>query len=143
MTQTTITYSLEEFLKEFKSDINKQFAEVNKRFDTFEAEVDKRLDTFEAKVDKRFDTFEAEVDKRLDTFEAEVDKHFDTLETDIKELKGDVNQLKVDLTRVDTELKFIRENSVTQKNQLWALIAILATAVAGIVVAGGKYVFFS
>ena len=110
MTQTTITYSLEEFLKEFKSDINKQFAEVNKRFDTFEAEVD---------------------------------KHFDTLETDIKELKGDVNQLKVDLTRVDTELKFIRENSVTQKNQLWALIAILATAVAGIVVAGGKYVFFS
>jgi hypothetical protein len=42
MTQTTVTFSLEEFLTDFKSDIGKQLAELNqkmdKQFDNLETE---------------------------------------------------------------------------------------------------------
>jgi septal ring factor EnvC (AmiA/AmiB activator) len=77
MTQATVTFSLEEFLKDFKSEIGKRF---------------------------------------------------DNLETEVKEMRKDITQLKVDLAEVKSELKSVKDNSATQKNQLWALIALLLAA---------------
>jgi hypothetical protein len=64
------------------------------------------------------------------------------IENKIDSQGQDLAQLKVDMAEVKTELKFIKENTVTQKNQIWSLITILAVAVLGILATGAKIAFF-
>jgi tetrahydromethanopterin S-methyltransferase subunit G len=79
-----------------------------------------------------------------------------SIESDLKEVLGQINQkldnlqkdvtdINLRLTKVETKLDGavydIKEIKGSQKAQIWALIGILFTAVAGFIVAVGKFVF--
>jgi tetrahydromethanopterin S-methyltransferase subunit G len=78
-----------------------------------------------------------------------------SIESDLKEVLGQINQkldnlqkdvtdINLRLTKVETKLDGavddIKEIKGSQKAQIWALIGILFTAVAGFIVAVGKFV---
>lgn len=69
------------------------------------------------------------------------------IKSDIKKIKEDVSSIDKRLVVVETKLDNMKEQmsdvKVTQKNQIWSLIVILITAVLGILVAGGRILFFT
>jgi peptidoglycan hydrolase CwlO-like protein len=117
MTQTTLNFSLEEFLKDFKSDISKQFTELNQK-------TDKRFDD----VSKQF----AEVNQKIDKQFTEVNQKIDNQGKDITQLKVDMAEVKTTVDGMDKRLLRL-ENTLSV--QIWALIIAVFGACA-------KYVFF-
>jgi tetrahydromethanopterin S-methyltransferase subunit G len=73
-----------------------------------------------------------------------IEKRFDKVDEKFEELGKTVNDMNLRLTKVETKLDGavddIKEIKGSQKAQIWALIGILFTAVAGFIVAVGKFV---
>ncbi len=91
--------------------------------------IEKRFD----KIDERFDKIDADnkdlrevvinIDKRLIKVETKLDSELPAIKDSIRETKDSIKELKS-----------------TQQAQIWALIGILFTAVAGFLIAVGKFV---
>jgi septal ring factor EnvC (AmiA/AmiB activator) len=62
------------------------------------------------------------------------------IKSDIKELKKDTNEIKTKIAVIETKIEGIEGS---QRNQVWSLMVILATAILGIVIAAGKILFFT
>jgi tetrahydromethanopterin S-methyltransferase subunit G len=73
-----------------------------------------------------------------------IEKRFDKVDEKFEELGKTVNDMNLRLTKVETKLDGavddIKEIKGLQKAQIWTLITILFTAVAGFIVAIGKFV---
>ena len=74
----------------------------------------------------------SQINQKLDNLQKEVSESRTETRVAIAEVKGDIKS-------IDQRLK---NGETSQKNQAWTLIGILATAVLGILVAGGKILFF-
>ncbi len=82
-----------------------------------ESDLKEILDKFDYKLDK--------LDGKLDKLSTDVTDKVETkLDSDISTIKEDIREIKG-----------------SQKAQIWTLIGVLITAVAGFVVAVGRYVF--
>ena len=57
---------LDRDLKDFRSEVLKQFQKVDDRFDKLEAKTDDRFNQLEAKVEQRFVQLETKTDQRFD-----------------------------------------------------------------------------
>jgi tetrahydromethanopterin S-methyltransferase subunit G len=82
-------------------------------------------------------------EQKLDKFEQKLDK----VAADVVDLKVDMATVKTKLDGIDKRVdgldKQIGEIKNSQRNQIWALIGILLTAILGILAAGSKILFFS
>jgi len=92
-TQTTLTYTLEEFLTKFEQRIDRQFAEVNQRMDRQFAEVNQRMDKQFAEVNQKMDRQFAEVNQKMDKQFAEVNQKF----AEVNQKFAEVNQTLTDV----------------------------------------------
>ena len=106
---------IESDLKEILERIEKRFDKVDEKF----AKLDERFD----KIDERFQKLDDKIDgidKRLIKVETKLDEgitpRLDALNEQVKEIKS------------------------SQQAQIWTLIGILFTAVAGFLIAVGKFV---
>jgi predicted nuclease with TOPRIM domain len=79
------------------------------------------------------------------------------IESDLKEILGEINSKlgKIDERlnkletgqarleeKLDAQEKIVTELKTSQKNQIWALIALAFTAVVSLMAALGKFIFF-
>ena len=96
---------------QIESDLKEILERIEKRFD----KVDEKFEKLDNKIDQLGNKVDG-IDKRLIKVETKLDSELPAIKDSIKELKS------------------------TQQNQIWALIGILFTAVAGFLVAVGKFV---
>lgn len=75
------------------------------------------------------------------------DQKLDNIQKDVTELKIGQTEIKGDIKRLDSDISTLKDNihdiKGSQKAQIWTLIGVLITAVAGFIVAVGKVVFFT
>ena len=100
---------------QIESDLKEILERIEKRFD----KVDERFEKLDNKIDQLDDKIEG-IDKRLIKVETKLDEgitpRLDTLSEQVKEIRN------------------------SQQAQIWTLIGILFTAVAGFLIAVGKFV---
>jgi septal ring factor EnvC (AmiA/AmiB activator) len=111
------------------------------------ASIDNDLKELLQKFDQRFDKLENKFEQRFDKLENTFEQKLEKLDNKLDKVSEDITFVKVDLATVKTKLEAIDErvNKIegSQKNQIWSLITIIATAILGILVAGGRILFFT
>ena len=114
MSNETVTYSLEAVL----------------------TRIEGKIDTLQKDVNQKFDNLQKDVNQKFDTFQKDVDQKFDKIDERLNKLEVGQAKLTEKVEGIDNRLKSVEG---TQKNQVWTLIILLASAIA---TAGWK-VFFS
>ena len=105
-------------------DIVDLFNKLDGRFD--------RLDERFEKIDERFEKIDEKFEK--------IDTRLQKIELGQEEIKGEIKALKANQDNLKEQISEIKGS---QKAQIWTLIVILATALLGILVAGGRILFFA
>ncbi len=87
------------------------------------------------------------LDRKLDHIDNKFEKKLDNLSNDViqlkigqTEIKGEIKELKAEISNNKENIKEIKGS---QRAQIWTLIGILITAVAGFLVAVGRFVFYN
>ena len=114
MSNETVTYSLEAVL----------------------TRIEGKIDSFQKDVNQKFESLQKDVDQKFDTFQKDVNQKFDKIDERLNKLEVGQAKLTEKVEGIDNRLKSVEG---TQKNQVWTLIILLASAIA---TAGWK-VFFS
>jgi flagellar capping protein FliD len=114
MSNETVTYSLEAVLTRIEGKIDNLQKDVNQKFDSLQKDVNQKFDSFQKDVDQKFDKIDERLNK-LEVGQAKLTEKVEGIDNRLKSVEG------------------------TQKNQVWTLIILLASAIA---TAGWK-VFFS
>jgi transketolase len=136
MTQTTVTYTLEEFLMRFETRIDRQFTEVNQKMDKQFAEVDQKMDKQFAEVNQKMDKQFAEINQKMDRQSAEVNQKFAEVDQKMDKQFAEVNQsltdLKVGQADLSAKVEGIdkRLSNVEFFNRSF-FIAVIATLLGG------------
>ncbi len=112
-------------------DIVDLFNKLDGRFD--------RLDERFEKIDERFEKIDEKFEKIDEKFE-KIDTRLQKIELGQEEIKGEIKALKANQDNLKEQISEIKGS---QKAQIWTLIVILATALLGILVAGGRILFFA
>jgi len=105
MSNETVTYSLEAVL----------------------TRIEGKIDNFQKDVDQKFDNFQKDVDQKFDTFQKDVDQKFDKIDERLNKLEVGQAKLTEKVEGIDNRLKSVEG---TQKNQVWTLIILWASAIA-------------
>ena len=88
-----------------------------------------------------------ETNQKLDNLSKEVTDLRQETNQKLDNLNKEVTDLKVGQARMEGDIQALKEDvkdiKGSQKAQIWTLIGILATAVLGLLAAGGKILFFS
>jgi len=111
----TVTYSLEEILKQINYKLDKIDEKFETKLDTFQKETKTEFSTFQKETKAEFDKINERL-SNLEKSQTKVETRLDSIEIDVKELKG------------------------SSKAQIWTLIGILITAVGGFLVTVGRFV---
>ncbi|BBH38944.1 DUF4164 domain-containing protein [Microcystis aeruginosa 11-30S32] len=114
MSNETVTYSLEAVLTRIEGKIDNLQKDVNQKFESLQKDVDQKFDSFQKDVNQKFDKIDERLNK-LEVGQAKLTEKVEGIDNRLKSVEG------------------------TQKNQVWTLIILLASAIA---TAGWK-VFFS
>ena len=101
------------------------------------------MTTTPIQVSKDLSEVLSQINQKLDNLQKEVSESRTETKVAIAEVKGEIKaldqKLSGEIKSIDQRLKNVE---TSQKNQAWTLIGILATAVLGILAAGGKILFF-
>ncbi|GBF55333.1 phosphomannomutase [Microcystis sp. 0824] len=114
MSNETVTYSLEAVL----------------------TRIEGKIDSLQKDVDQKFDSFQKDVDQKFESLQKDFNQKFDKIDERLNKLEVGQAKLTEKVEGIDNRLKSVEG---TQKNQVWTLIILLASAIA---TAGWK-VFFS
>ncbi|MCA2814666.1 MAG: DUF4164 family protein [Microcystis sp. M090S1] len=105
MSNETVTYSLEAVLTRIEGKIDNLQKDVNQKFESLQKDVDQKFDTFQKDVNQKFDKIDERLNK-LEVGQAKLTEKVEGIDNRLKSVEG------------------------TQKNQVWTLIILLASAVA-------------
>ena len=105
MSNETVTYSLEAVLTRIEGKIDNLQKDVNQKFDSFQKDVDQKFESLQKDVDQKFDKIDERLNK-LEVGQAKLTEKVEGIDNRLKSVEG------------------------TQKNQVWTLIILLASAVA-------------
>ena len=125
MSQTPISvnYSLEEILK----DINSKLDKIDNKFET-------KFDTLDKKFETKFDKFENKLDALDHKFETKLDALDKKFETKFDKIDERLTSVEIGQTKLTEKVEGMHERlkavEGTQRNQVWALIVLLAGAIA-------------
>ncbi len=125
MSNETVTYSLEAVLTRIEGKIDNLQKDVNQKFETLQKDFNQKFDSFQKDVDQKFESLQKDFNQK-----------FDKLDERLNKLEVGQAKLTEKVEGIDNRLKSVEG---TQKNQVWTLIILLASAIA---TAGWK-VFFS
>jgi len=90
-TQTTLTFTLEEFLTKFEQRIDQKFADVNQKMDKQFADVNQKMDKQFAEVNQKMDKQFVEVDRKF----VEVNRQFTEVNKQLAEVNQTLNDVKI------------------------------------------------
>lgn len=110
--QTTISYTLEDFLERFEQKIDRQFAEINQKIDKQSAELNQKIDKQFAEVKQEF---------------VEVNQKLNKLEIGLVELSGEIKVLDEKFKGFD---KRIDNQEFLNRGILGALVVALVAGAA-------------
>ncbi|MCZ8045369.1 MAG: DUF4164 family protein [Microcystis sp. LE19-41.2A] len=105
MSNETVTYSLEAVLTRIEGKIDNLQKDVNQKFDSFQKDVDQKFDSLQKDFNQKFDKLDERLNK-LEVGQAKLTEKVEGIDNRLKSVEG------------------------TQKNQVWTLIILLASAVA-------------
>ncbi|KXS88940.1 hypothetical protein OA58_24175 [Microcystis aeruginosa NIES-88] len=105
MSNETVTYSLEAVLTRIEGKIDNLQKDVNQKFESLQKDVDQKFDTFQKDVNQKFDKIDERLNK-LEVGQAKLTEKVEGIDNRLKSVEG------------------------TQKNQVWTLIILLASAIA-------------
>ena len=114
MSNETVTYSLEAVLTRIEGKIDNLQKDVNQKFDSFQKDFNQKFESLQKDFNQKFDKLDERLNK-LEVGQAKLTEKVEGIDNRLKSVEG------------------------TQKNQVWTLIILLASAIA---TAGWK-VFFS
>ena len=98
--------------------------------------IEGKIDNLQKDVNQKFETLQKDFNQKFDSFQKDVDQKFDKIDERLNKLEVGQAKLTEKVEGIDNRLKSVEG---TQKNQVWTLIILLASAIA---TAGWK-VFFS
>ncbi len=78
------------------------------------------------------------LEQKLDRIENKFDQKLDHLQKDVTDINLRLTKVE---TKLDSTVEDIKEIKGSQKAQIWTLIGVLITAVAGFLIAVGRSVF--
>jgi predicted nucleic acid-binding Zn-ribbon protein len=110
--QTTISYTLEDFLERFEQKIDKQLAEINQKIDKQSAELNQKIDKQSADIKQEF---------------VEVNQKLNKLEIGLVELSGEIKVLDEKFKGFD---KRIDNQEFLNRGILGALVVALVAGAA-------------
>ena len=105
MSNETVTYSLEAVLTRIEGKIDNLQKDVNQKFDSFQKDVDQKFESLQKDFNQKFDKIDERLNK-LEVGQAKLTEKVEGIDNRLKSVEG------------------------TQKNQVWTLIILLASAVA-------------
>jgi septal ring factor EnvC (AmiA/AmiB activator) len=105
MSNETVTYSLEAVL----------------------TRIEGKIDNLQKDVDQKFETLQKDFNQKFDSFQKDVDQKFDKIDERLNKLEVGQAKLTEKVEGIDNRLKSVEG---TQKNQVWTLIILLASAIA-------------
>jgi septal ring factor EnvC (AmiA/AmiB activator) len=105
MSNETVTYSLEAVLTRIEGKIDNLQKDVNQKFDSFQKDVDQKFESLQKDFNQKFDKLDERLNK-LEVGQAKLTEKVEGIDNRLKSVEG------------------------TQKNQVWTLIILLASAVA-------------
>ncbi len=133
---SSVTYTTAEILKRIEDKIDsnqkemrQEIKEINQKIDSNHKEVNEKIDNNYKEVNEKRDRNHQEIKQEIKQFQKDVDKRLNNLEV------GQVALTKK-VESIDTRLQNVEG---TQKNQIWALIVIVASAI----ITGGAKLFFT
>ena len=85
------------------------------------------LETVLTRIEGKIDTLQKDVNQKFDTFQKDVDQKFDKIDERLNKLEVGQAKLTEKVEGIDNRLKSVEG---TQKNQVWTLIILLASAIA-------------
>lgn len=85
-----ILHQMDNHFAELRTDLNKEFRNIDRRFTDIEQKTDKRFNDLEKKTDKRFNNLEEKTDTRFN----ENDKKFNQIRLDLNDVKNTANSNK-------------------------------------------------
>ncbi len=144
---STVTYTTAEILKriEYKIDSNhkeirQEIKEINQKIDSNHKEVNEKIDSNHKEVNEKIDNNYKEVNEKIDRNHQEIKQEIKEFQKDVDKRLNNLEVGQVALTKkvesIDTRLQNVEG---TQKNQIWALIVIVASAI----ITGGAKLFFT
>ncbi len=122
---STVTYSTAEILKRIEDKIDSNQKEIRQEI----KEINQKIDSNHKEVNEKIDSNYKEIKQDIEELQKDVNKRLNNLEV------GQVALTKK-VESIDTRLQNVEG---TQKNQIWALIVI----VAGAIITGGAKLFFT
>ncbi len=105
MSNETVTYSLEAVLTRIEGKIDNLQKDVNQKFDSFQKDVDQKFESLQKDFNQKFDKLDERLNK-LEVGQAKLTEKVEGIDNRLKSVEG------------------------TQKNQVWTLIILLASAIA-------------
>ena len=105
MSNETVTYSLEAVLTRIEGKIDNLQKDVNQKFDSFQKDVDQKFESLQKDFNQKFDKLDERLNK-LEVGQAKLTEKVEGIDNRLKSVEG------------------------TQKNQVWTLIILWASAIA-------------
>ena len=105
MSNETVTYSLEAVLTRIEGKIDNLQKDVNQKFESLQKDVDQKFESLQKDVDQKFDKIDERLNK-LEVGQAKLTEKVEGIDNRLKSVEG------------------------TQKNQVWTLIILWASAIA-------------
>jgi septal ring factor EnvC (AmiA/AmiB activator) len=105
MSNETVTYSLEAVLTRIEGKIDNLQKDVNQKFDSFQKDFNQKFESLQKDFNQKFDKLDERLNK-LEVGQAKLTEKVEGIDNRLKSVEG------------------------TQKNQVWTLIILLASAVA-------------
>ncbi|ODV38386.1 hypothetical protein BFG60_1992 [Microcystis aeruginosa NIES-98] len=136
MSNETVTYSLEAVLTRIEGKIDNLQKDVNQKFDSFQKDVDQKFESLQKDFNQKFESLQKDFNQKFESLQKDFNQKFDKLDERLNKLEVGQAKLTEKVEGIDNRLKSVEG---TQKNQVWTLIILLASAIA---TAGWK-VFFS
>ena len=122
---STVTYTTAEILKRIEDKIDSNHKEIRQEI----KEINQKIDSNHKEVNEKIDSNYKEIKEDIEEFQKDVDKRLNNLEVGLGTLTEKVEGMDKRLQNVEG----------TQKNQIWALIVIVASAI----ITGGVKLFFT
>ncbi|WP_107667389.1 DUF1351 domain-containing protein [Cyanothece sp. BG0011] len=122
---STVTYTTAEILKRIEDKIDSNHKEIRQEI----KEINQKIDSNYKEVNDKIDSNHKEIKEEIKEFQKDVDKRLNNLEVGQGTLTEKVESIDKRLQNVEG----------TQKNQIWALIVI----VAGAIITSGAKLFFT
>jgi dsDNA-specific endonuclease/ATPase MutS2 len=130
----TITYSLEEVLKEIKQELN----QLNQKIDNNHREVNQKIDSNHKEVNQKIDSNQKEFNQKIDSYQQEINQKLDKQSQEIVAIKATLEAQQPLIQKMPDLAEKVGELKNWRQIVIIALTAFISGAITW-VVRGGNF----